>query len=84
MSPEPKRDLAPGDRLDGEGGYTVWGRVMPAARVARDEVLPIGLAQGIVLRRPVARGTALRFADVEIAEDEAVRLYRDCLAMAGD
>lgn len=79
-----KCDLAPGDRLDGEGGYTVWGRVMPAARAARDEVLPIGLAQGIVLRRPVAKGTALRFADVEIAEDEAVRLYRDCLAMAGD
>ncbi|MGR3633903.1 MAG: NAD(P)H-dependent oxidoreductase [Limimaricola soesokkakensis] len=78
-----KRDLAPGDRLDGEGGYTVWGRVMPAARAARDEVLPIGLAQGITLRRAVAKGTPLRFADVEIAEDEAVLLYRDCLVMAG-
>ncbi|WP_370159492.1 SAF domain-containing protein, partial [Limimaricola soesokkakensis] len=76
------RDLARGDRLDGEGGYSVWGRVMPAARAARDEVLPIGLAQGITLRRAVAKGTPLRFADVEIAEDEAVRLYRDCLAMA--
>ncbi len=78
-----KRDLGPGDRLDGEGGYTVWGRVMPATRAAHDEVLPIGLAQGITLRRAVAKGTALRFADVEIGEDEAVRLYRDCLAMAG-
>ncbi|MFT6533422.1 MAG: putative homoserine dehydrogenase-like protein [Limimaricola cinnabarinus] len=78
-----KRDLGPGDRLDGEGGYTVWGRVMPAKRAARDEVLPIGLAQGITLRRAVAKGEALRFADVEIADDEAVRLYRDCLALAG-
>ncbi|WP_299360160.1 SAF domain-containing protein [uncultured Paracoccus sp.] len=74
-----KRDLRPGDRLDGEGGYTVWGRAMPASRAAHDDVLPIGLAQGITLIRAVPRGKPLRFADVEITEDAAVRLYRECL-----
>jgi predicted homoserine dehydrogenase-like protein len=25
-----KRDLKPGELLDGEGGYTVWGKLLPA------------------------------------------------------
>ena len=29
-----KRDLAAGETLDGEGGYTVYGKLMPAARFA--------------------------------------------------
>ncbi len=77
-----KRDLAAGELLDGEGGFTVYGRVMPAAHVARDDVLPIGLAHGVRLRQPVTQGRPLSFADIELAEDEAVRLYRDCLALA--
>ncbi len=27
-----KRDLTAGDVLDGEGGFTVWGKLMPVAR----------------------------------------------------
>ena len=35
-----KRDLAPGEMLDGEGGATVYGRVMPAGESLRLEGLP--------------------------------------------
>ena len=41
-----KRDLAPGDVLDGEGGYTVWGKLMPAGKSTRMGGLPLGLAHG--------------------------------------
>ena len=51
-----KRDLAAGETLDGEGGYTVWGRLMPAADSLAAGVLPIGLAHGVRLTRPVAVG----------------------------
>ncbi len=60
-----KRDLAAGEVLDGEGGYRVWGKLVPAARAAREGLLPIGLAHGVRLRRAVAAGELLTFADIE-------------------
>jgi predicted homoserine dehydrogenase-like protein len=73
-----KRDLAAGEVLDGEGGTTVWGKLMPAADSLSAGALPIGLAQDTALHRPVAAGTPVRWADVAIdAGDEAVRARRD-------
>ncbi len=60
-----KRDLRAGERLDGEGGYTVWGRVMPARTSLARRALPIGLAHGIRLRRDVAQGDVVGYDDVE-------------------
>ncbi len=72
-----KRDLAPGEMLDGEGGYTVWGRLMPAADSLAMGALPIGLAGGVALRRAVRRGEVLRQGDVALdADDSAVCLRR--------
>lgn len=73
-----KRDLAPGDILDGEGGYTVVGRLMPAADSLRAGALPLGLAHGWQLSRAVAAGELVRWADVEVDETHcAVRLRRE-------
>ncbi len=58
-----KRDLPKGTELDGEGGYCVWGRLMPAAQSLRLNALPIGLAHGAKLSRPVAQGQVLTMAD---------------------
>ncbi len=78
-----KRDLAAGEMLDGEGGYTVYGRVVPGETAARDGLLPIGLAQGVRLLRPVPAGRAVAIADVDLAEDEALRLHRESLGLGG-
>ena len=61
-----KRDLAPGDMLDGEGGATVYGRVMPAEESLRIEGLPLGLAHRIRVQRPVPSGQPLSWTDVEV------------------
>jgi predicted homoserine dehydrogenase-like protein len=72
-----KRDLAAGEMLDGEGGATVWGKCIPAARAAAEGTLPIGLAHGVRLTRAVGAGEMLRWSDVAFdATDEAVRLRR--------
>jgi predicted homoserine dehydrogenase-like protein len=60
-----KRALAVGDMLDGEGGYTVWDRLMPAALSVTEGALPIGLAHQVRVLRPVAAGAAVRWDDVE-------------------
>jgi predicted homoserine dehydrogenase-like protein len=73
-----KRDLAAGETLDGEGGFTVWGKLMPAADSLRLGGLPIGLAHHVRLRNPVQAGTPVRWADVGIDEtSEAVRVRRE-------
>lgn len=63
-----KRDLRAGDTLDGEGGYTVWGRLMPARQSLAEGALPIGLAHRVRLKSNVAHGDVVRWRDVAIDE----------------
>ncbi|WP_088345659.1 MULTISPECIES: SAF domain-containing protein [Rhodomicrobium] len=72
-----KRALKAGETLDGEGGFTVWGKLLPAARSLAEGALPIGLAHGVKLKRAVETGAPIRWADVEIDETaDAVRTRR--------
>jgi predicted homoserine dehydrogenase-like protein len=72
-----KRALRAGELLDGEGGYTVWGKLMPAAASLSAGALPIGLAHGVKLKNAVAHGAVVRWSDVEIdANDETVKTRR--------
>ncbi|MEL6372963.1 MAG: Gfo/Idh/MocA family oxidoreductase [Pseudomonadota bacterium] len=61
-----KRDLAAGATLDGEGGFTVWGKQMPATRSLQEGALPLGLAHGVRLKRAVSEGEVVGWADVDI------------------
>ncbi len=63
-----KRDLAPGDVLDGEGGTTVWGKLMPGTDSLALGALPVGLAHGVTLTGAVPRGEPVRWRDVDIDE----------------
>ena len=73
-----KKDLKAGEVLDGEGGYTVVGRLMPAEDSLRQNCLPLGLAHGWKMLRPVAAGQPLRWSDVAFdANQTAVRLRRE-------
>jgi predicted homoserine dehydrogenase-like protein len=60
-----KRHLRAGEMLDGEGGYTVWGKLMPAAASLKAGALPIGLAHRVKLKNDVAYGAVVRWSDVE-------------------
>ena len=69
-----KRDLKPGDMLDGEGGYTVWGKLLPAATSKRMGGVPLGLAHVVKVVRPVAKGQSLTWDDV--AMDTTTHAYQ--------
>ena len=72
-----KRDLAPGDTLDGEGGFTVYGRLLPARTSLERGALPIGLAHGVTLKRSVGAGEIVDWDDVECDSTlEAVTVRR--------
>ncbi len=63
-----KVDLAPGDVLDGPGGYLAYGLAENADVAASDRLLPMGVADGCTLRRAVARDSALTYDDVELPQ----------------
>ena len=69
-----KRDLRAGEMLDGEGGYTVWGKLLPAKTSARMGGLPLGLAHQVKLIRDVKKGQSLCWEDV--AMDVALPAYK--------
>jgi predicted homoserine dehydrogenase-like protein len=72
-----KRALQAGEMLDGEGGYTVYAKLIPAARSLSLGALPIGLASHVKLLRDVAAGEFVRAADVALDENsQAVRVRR--------
>ena len=69
-----KRDLQPGEMLDGEGGYTLWGKLLPAATSKKMGGVPLGLAHGVKVVRPVKKGQSLCWDDV--AMDTTTHAYQ--------
>ena len=64
--------------LDGEGGYTVWGKLMSAADSPAKRALPIGLAHKVKLKRDIAAGATVSWDDVEYdASSQAVQIRRE-------
>ena len=73
-----KRDLAAGETLDGEGGFTVYGRLMPATDSLAVGGLPLGLAHHVTLKRRVRAGQPVRWTDVNIdSSSQAVQFRRE-------
>ena len=73
-----KRDLKAGEMLDGEGGYTVYGKLMPATDSKRLGGLPIGLAHKVKMLRSVAAGKPVTWSDVAFdKKNEAVKFRRE-------
>ncbi len=79
-----KRDLQAGERLDGEGGFTVYGQLMRAAASVSGSCLPMGLTGRAKVLRPVSRDQVLRHTDVELDESSfAYQLRREMEAAIG-
>jgi len=80
-----KKNLTPGEMLDGEGGYTVVGRLMPAADSLAAGCLPLGLAHGWKMVKPVAAGQPIGWSDVAYdSANTAVRVRREMEGLFGE
>lgn len=73
-----KRALRAGEKLDGEGGYTVFGKLMRAHEALAQDILPIGLAHGMALKHDIKAGAPVRWSDVIIDQSsQAVTIRRE-------
>ena len=71
-----KRGLKAGETLDGEGGYTVWGKLLPSADSLARRALPIGLAHNVALMRDVAAGQIVAWDDVAARDNRTISVRR--------
>lgn len=78
-----KRDLQPGASLDGEGGYDVYGMLIPASRSLDLRALPIGLAGGATVSSPITKGDIVSWNDVTVDESGMAAKLRRGLEAGG-
>lgn len=77
-----KSDLSAGQVLDGEGGFCVWGKLMPAKTSLAYGGLPIGLAHGVALKNNIPKGSVLTWSDVAIdTTTQACKVRKEMAAM---
>ncbi|MEM6714121.1 MAG: NAD(P)-dependent oxidoreductase [Cyanobacteria bacterium P01_D01_bin.6] len=63
-----KQDLVTGQTLDGIGGFTCYGQCERADVTYRQQLLPMGLSEGCVMRRDVAKDSVLTYDDIVLPE----------------
>jgi predicted homoserine dehydrogenase-like protein len=76
-----KKILKKGEILDGEGGATVWGKLVPSKLSLSMEALPIGLAHGIKLKNEIKENEIITWNDVEFSPNDPAISYRRSMEM---
>ena len=73
-----KRDLKKGEKLDGEGGFTVYGKLMRTSDSLKLGALPIGLAHNMILNKDIPAGKPIAWNDVDYdANMQAIQFRRE-------
>ncbi|MBN7783643.1 hypothetical protein JYP51_01850 [Ponticoccus gilvus] len=77
-----KGSFQAGEFLDGEGGFKVWAKAIPAVQSVQKNALPIGLAHHVKLKRALSKDQVVSFDDVEIVDDlDIVQMREDQKAL---
>ena len=69
-----KRDLRAGERLDGIGGYTCFGRIDEIGNAGG--LLPIGLTENVLLTRPIQKDAPVPLDAVELDDSSLLMQLR--------
>nr|WP_205708534.1 Gfo/Idh/MocA family oxidoreductase [Kineococcus siccus] len=71
-----KTDLAAGKEIDRLGGYDTYGVAETYAATKAEDLLPMGVAEGCVLKHAVAKDQVLTYADVVLPEGRLIDALR--------
>ena len=80
-----KKNLRAGEILDGEGGFTVYGKLLPASDSLASGGLPIGLANKVKLKNSIKMNHQITWKDVDIDKNnQAVKVRKEMELMFSD
>jgi len=71
-----KADLDSGTVIDALGGYHTYGEAESASATTTERLLPMGVAEGCTLVRPVSKDATLTYDDVRIPEGRLIDKLR--------
>ena len=71
-----KRDLAPGDTIDGIGGSTVYGLTEDADAAKEQGFVPISVVEGATVHQEIEKGEPITYDDLELNESELLHLRK--------
>ena len=61
-----KKNLKVGERLDGEGGYCVRGKLINSKKSKDEKILPLGLTDGAITKKNINKDQVILLSDVEL------------------
>ena len=61
-----KKDLKKGEKLDGEGGFCVRGRLITSEKSKKEKILPLGLTDNAILKKDISKDELIKLEDVEL------------------
>lgn len=67
-----KRDLAPGEKIDALGGFTVYGMIERAERARAENTVPLGLVVGATVEKPIQAGQPIHYSDIVPVESQTI------------
>ena len=71
-----KKDMEPGEWLDGEGGFAAWAKAIPSSISLAHKALPMGLAHNVRLKRAIKKDQVISYNDVDLVDDRDVVALR--------
>ena len=72
-----KKNLFKGETLDGEGGFTVRGEGITAKYSKKNNILPLGLSEGIKLKKNIKKNELITLEMVEVNFPKEIKVARD-------
>ncbi len=72
-----KKDLKKGEKLDGEGGFCVRGKLITSEKSKKEKILPLGLTDNAILKKSISKGEIIKIKDVELNLPKEVMKARD-------
>ena len=71
-----KRDLKAGETLDSIGGFMAYGQAENYDMSKAENLMPISLLEGCIVKHDISKDTVLTYADVEVPEGRLVDKLR--------
>ena len=71
-----KKDLKEGEKLDGIGGYTVYGLIEEYGTAKKEDLLPVGLSEGCILKKDIEKDQPIKYNDVNLSGDSLLLKLR--------
>ena len=72
-----KKNLTKGEKLDGEGGFTVRGEGVTSQFSKKNNILPLGLSDGLIVKEDIKKNSLITLGMVETNFPEEIKIARE-------